>query len=527
MAVDAPRLADATLLVLDLQATGARPAIDHPFDLAWCRTRAAEPVTAIVACPLQLPADVHLPPVLRRRGCVPDATAAIAPSAALARLEADLDGIDAILVHYVAFEGPWLRAWFGPRLPPLVCVHALAKRLHPALPSHALPALAGRYGEGFGQRHRAVDHVLATHAVWQALASELDVLGIDTLPALLDWLATRTAQRPAGPRDYALARQVRLALPDVPGVYRYLDTRGRVLYVGKAVSLRRRVNSYFRKRSGDTATIRTLLTQAVAIDVTECPSAVHAAVLECAEIRRLDPPFNTALRPHLRAPVHLDRALTTASPVRDAGHRIGPWPGRWCLELWEAVCTAVLDGDPSALLPPVGIGQTDTPLPTDPPPDLRSAWSLPLPATRRDLLARALRRWRSQPRGVRAAHDDAGPTDDAGPETLEAALPSSAPTRAAAADPAERATQALATIAGIHARAHRLRRIWASRWIWEEGGRRHSIALADTHPALHTAVAAGRFDATAHDLAAVLAAELDRLRRNGHTVSRTRLDDEK
>ena len=47
-----------------------------------------------------------------------------------------------------------------------------------------------------------------------------------------------------------MPREVRLSLPDAPGIYRMLRTDDSVLYVGKAASLHHRVNSYFRKQNG-------------------------------------------------------------------------------------------------------------------------------------------------------------------------------------------------------------------------------------------------------------------------------------
>ena len=83
-----------------------------------------------------------------------------------------------------------------------------------------------------------------------------------------------------GPRD------VRLALPDGPGVYRMLRISGDVLYVGKATSLHHRVNSYFRKQKGIHERTLEMLSQARDLSFVVTESPLEAALLEPDEIKR-------------------------------------------------------------------------------------------------------------------------------------------------------------------------------------------------------------------------------------------------
>ena len=80
------------------------------------------------------------------------------------------------------------------------------------------------------------------------------------------------------------------ALPAAPGVYRFRDDRGRVLYVGKAIDLRRRVRSYF---TGDERRkVGQLLREVARIDHIETAGELEAAVLEVRLIHELAPRFN-------------------------------------------------------------------------------------------------------------------------------------------------------------------------------------------------------------------------------------------
>jgi excinuclease ABC subunit C len=80
------------------------------------------------------------------------------------------------------------------------------------------------------------------------------------------------------------------SLPETPGVYIMKDAAGAVLYVGKAVNLRRRVSSYF-ERPHDVR-IQTLVARIAAIDRRDTDTAIEALILEAELIRKFSPPFN-------------------------------------------------------------------------------------------------------------------------------------------------------------------------------------------------------------------------------------------
>src|SRR5690606_951606 len=120
-------------------------------------------------------------------------------------------------------------------------------RLLPGLPSRSIRAIAGYPGWPMDELKRARHHVEATRFIWRELVNRLQEIGITTFGELEDWLQTTKPQK-ASKVTYALPEGVRLSLPDRPGVYLFKGSDGRVLYVGKATSLKSRVNSYFRGR---------------------------------------------------------------------------------------------------------------------------------------------------------------------------------------------------------------------------------------------------------------------------------------
>jgi len=84
-------------------------------------------------------------------------------------------------------------------------------------------------------------------------------------------------------------------LPDRPGVYLMKDAQGRIIYIGKAVSLKKRVNSHFRK-SGQTVKQTVMLSKIKDIDILTTASEAEALILEAGLIKEYKPKYNVAIK---------------------------------------------------------------------------------------------------------------------------------------------------------------------------------------------------------------------------------------
>ena len=91
-------------------------------------------------------------------------------------------------------------------------------------------------------------------------------------------------------------KQIVLSLPERPGVYQYFNKEGTIIYVGKAVNLKRRVSSYFNKNHQHNLKTRILVSQICDLKYVVVDSEQDALLLENALIKKHQPKYNILLK---------------------------------------------------------------------------------------------------------------------------------------------------------------------------------------------------------------------------------------
>ena len=127
-------------------------------------------------------------------------------------------------------------------------------------------------------------------------------------------------------------------IPEEPGVYRFRDERGRVVYVGKAKSLRQRLNQYFADFTMLHPRTQLMLTTAASVSWTVVSTEVEALQLEYSWIKEFDPRFNVKYRddksyPYLAVTMGDDfpRVMVMRGAKRKGTRYFGPYSHAWAI----------------------------------------------------------------------------------------------------------------------------------------------------------------------------------------------------
>ena len=127
-------------------------------------------------------------------------------------------------------------------------------------------------------------------------------------------------------------------IPTSPGVYKFRDPHGRVIYVGKAKNLRSRLSSYFQDLANLHVRTQTMVTTAAAVEWTTVSTEVEALQLEYTWIKQFEPRFNVKYRddksyPSLAVTVgeEYPRAQVMRGPKRTGVRYFGPYSHAWAI----------------------------------------------------------------------------------------------------------------------------------------------------------------------------------------------------
>lgn len=127
-------------------------------------------------------------------------------------------------------------------------------------------------------------------------------------------------------------------IPDKPGVYRFIDASGRVLYVGKAKRLRQRLQNYFAPLETLPERTRRMVTSARDVQWTVVHNEIEALQLEYSLIQELSPPFNVRLKDDKSYPFmavtladEAPRVMVTRNRKIRGARYFGPYPKVWAV----------------------------------------------------------------------------------------------------------------------------------------------------------------------------------------------------
>ncbi|MFY8128238.1 MAG: exonuclease domain-containing protein [Chitinophagaceae bacterium] len=166
---------------------------------------------------------------------------------------------------------------------PKICTVRLARKVFPGLPKYGLGSLSKHFNIANSARHRAMGDAMATTTLLQLmLQKEIGVNEINKLSK------RRKAAQYLPPN---LSNGDISNFPSLPGVYYFHDKKGKIIYVGKAVNLKKRISSHF-SNNKISKQKQDFLRDIYTISYEECSSDLMAEVLESIEIKRLWPKYN-------------------------------------------------------------------------------------------------------------------------------------------------------------------------------------------------------------------------------------------
>ena len=309
----------AEFVIVDTETTGSRAGEDQIIEIGAARLVGGEIVETFQQL---IDPGRHVPHRITRLTGISTAMVYGQPRAAevLPRF-VDFLGDAIVVAHNLPFDARFLdvalaEAGLPPLQNPSLDTLRLARRLLSSLPSKGLSKLTQHFGIEVQGRHRALGDAAATAELLVILLERLRLeFNVTTVQGLLDFQRRRYKDTRREPSHLKKIRdQVLPLLPDRPGVYFMRDSRGSVIYVGKAKSLRNRVRSYFSAVEAHVPKTRKLVRDVRDVTWRETGTELAALLEESRLIKNYLPIYNRAQRRYRDYPfIRLD--TTHRSPT--------------------------------------------------------------------------------------------------------------------------------------------------------------------------------------------------------------------
>ncbi len=308
------RIADATFVVTDTETTGTSPSSDRVIELAAVKLHDGEVVDTFQQL---INPGRSIPKRITQITGISTAMVYDAPSIdAILPDYLDFLGDGIFTAHNLSFDRNFINAELertgGSELGvDTLCTLRLARRLLPGLKSKGLSQLIQFYNLQVNSRHRALGDAEATATVLQQFVSQLAFEHeIESVEELLTFQNRSYRQVRRTPNHLKTLRdEVLPEVPEQPGVYFFKNSRGSILYIGKAKRLSKRVRSYFNGIESLSARRRKLMQKMRRVEWTTTKTELEALLLESRLIKKHKPSYNRAQRRYRGRPfIRLDPA---------------------------------------------------------------------------------------------------------------------------------------------------------------------------------------------------------------------------
>lgn len=300
---------DIPFIVTDVETTGTNPRDNRVIEVACVVVQGGEVLEEYSS--LVNPGQ-HIPSFIANMTGISNAMVYNAPSPEevfrpVSRL---LTLPNAIFVaHNVTFDWSFIahslvRCGFAvPEDIPRLCTYKMARRLLPRHTKFNLGALSAHFNINIRDRHRAGGDASATAALLNRLLGILeDTHGVGMAEDLLMFQNRRLQNFKSVPSYIRKMQDTLARLPNEPGVYFFRGASEEILYIGKAKSLRDRVQSYFQQGATHTKKIQELVRQVQKITWECTGTELSALLLESREIKAHKPRYNTMIKRYRRYP---------------------------------------------------------------------------------------------------------------------------------------------------------------------------------------------------------------------------------